>query len=77
MTELSQTSGIILVLQYSDGILAACEGQIAYTEIQSSKQPPATVLASYVAVWLIQQPEVSFEAITSAVWLSAQTVQAK
>ncbi len=76
MTELSQTLGMILILQYNDGILAACEGTVSFTEIEADKQPATTVLASYAAVWLIQQPEVSFEAITSAVWLSSQTVQA-
>ena len=67
--EVSQTSGTILVILTEQGIVAAYEGAVSFTE---TKEINSTKLAAYVSVWLIQQPEKPIEALTAGIWQAIQ-----
>lgn len=77
LQDISQTSRLNLIVPTPQGVVAVSEGRTAFTECPEQQQSSATTLASFVSVWLVQQPEPVFESITSAVWLTLQTTQAK
>jgi len=59
-----------VITAHSGQIIATHEGKVSATQTEADKEGPE--LAAYTSVWLMQQPEQVFEALTSAVYCYLQ-----
>jgi hypothetical protein len=66
MGELSQNVTAGFITDYAFQIIVAFEDKQSTTEVK--KEVDQVKLAAYVAVWWLQQPEKTFEALTTATW---------
>ncbi len=64
--------GKTIVTKHHDQIYTAVDGDVSATETKESSELWQLKTASYISVWLAQQPEKKFQAITTAVWDSLQ-----
>lgn len=60
-----------LITAHTQQIITAANGRLSTTKTNTDKIEPE--LAAYACVWLMQQPEKPFEALTTAVYCLSQT----
>lgn len=62
-----------IVTKHHEQIYVAADGEVSTTDTKESSEIWQLKTASYISVWLAQQPEKKFQATTTAVWESIQT----
>jgi NAD(P)H-hydrate repair Nnr-like enzyme with NAD(P)H-hydrate dehydratase domain len=66
--DLSSTRGVSFVVKHLKNIIVAHDGNVSVTQLTDDIDVWRVKTAACVSVWLIQQPEKPFEAISTAVW---------
>lgn len=73
LADISKQLHMCCITQHYEQILCALDGQVSITKMNPSDKIWQLKTASYVAVWLAQQNHKPFEAITTAIWCSANS----
>lgn len=66
--EFSQTHGFNIVLKHLDTIFAAVKGEVSSTKSDQTEEAWRVPTAAHAAVWWLQNPSKTFEALTTAVY---------
>jgi len=75
LKDLSSTSGVSFVVKHLKNVIVAHDGDVSVTQLSEEVDIWRVKTAANVSVWLVQQPEKLFEAITTGVGQQFQPTQ--